>query len=144
MALQAVNEGRQLLAHCNGDAAGDQFLRAYEKALEKSTNSDKDKLRPVMIHCQTARCDQLIRWREIGMSFNLCGTCLLLGRYSPEKLRRSTRKSHQPCKGCFGQRTLHQLPSGPAGYEAQYDAFCMVRSKPYQQRGKSNRRGSEN
>ena len=66
-ALQAVNEGRQLLAHCNGDAAGDQFLRAYEKALEKSTNSDKDKLRPVMIHCQTARCDQLDKMAEIGM-----------------------------------------------------------------------------
>ena len=57
-ALQAVNENQQFLAHCNGDAAGDQFLNAYEKALAQSSNPDKDKLRPVMIHCQTARNDQ--------------------------------------------------------------------------------------
>ena len=66
-ALQAVNDGRQLLAHCNGDAAGDQFLNAYQEALSKSANVNKANLRPVMIHCQTARCDQLDRMAEMNM-----------------------------------------------------------------------------
>ena len=64
-ALQAVNENQQFLAHCNGDAAGDQFLNAYEKALKASDNPNKDKLRPVMIHCQTARNDQLDRMAQM-------------------------------------------------------------------------------
>lgn len=65
--LQAVNEDRQVLAHCNGDAASEQFLTAYEKALEKSENPNKMNLRPVMIHCQTVRNDQLDRMAKIGM-----------------------------------------------------------------------------
>lgn len=55
----AIAESQQILVHCNGDAAGDQFLSSYVKAYEKSDNPDKAKLRPVMIHCQTAREDQL-------------------------------------------------------------------------------------
>lgn len=66
-ALQAVNEGRQLLAHCNGDAASDQFLNAYEYAIKESTNPNKDILRPVMIHCQTVRNDQLDRMAKLNM-----------------------------------------------------------------------------
>ncbi len=66
-ALQAVDDNQQLLAHCNGDAAGDQFLNAYESALAKSSNPNKDNLRPVMIHCQTARNDQLDRMAEMNM-----------------------------------------------------------------------------
>ncbi len=62
---QAVSEGSQLLAHCNGDAAGDQYLRAYEKAV-REIGSGKD-LRPVMIHCQTARNDQLDRMAALSM-----------------------------------------------------------------------------
>lgn len=66
-ALQAVNDNQQLLAHCNGDAAGDQFLNAYQKALAESGNPNKDNLRPVMIHCQTARNDQLDRMAAMRM-----------------------------------------------------------------------------
>lgn len=62
---QALQEGRQILAHCNGDAAGDQFLDAYEKGIQEL--KIKENLRPVMIHCQTARKDQLYRMAEIGM-----------------------------------------------------------------------------
>lgn len=65
--LQAVNENRQILAHCNGDAASEQFLNAYEKALEASANPNKGNLRPVMIHCQTVRNDQLDRMAKIKM-----------------------------------------------------------------------------
>lgn len=66
-ALTAVNENRQILVHCNGDAASEQFLNAYERALEKSPNPNKMNLRPVMIHCQTVRNDQLDRMAKINM-----------------------------------------------------------------------------
>lgn len=56
---KAIAENQQILVHCNGDASGDQFLRNYVKAYHKSTNENKVNLRPVMIHCQTAREDQL-------------------------------------------------------------------------------------
>ncbi|MCI9569509.1 MAG: amidohydrolase [Lachnospiraceae bacterium] len=61
----AVKERIQLLAHCNGDAASEQYLRAYDLAL-KETGGTED-LRPVMIHCQTVRSDQLARMAELGM-----------------------------------------------------------------------------
>ncbi len=64
--LCAVKGGYQILAHCNGDAASEQFIRSYEKALRAVDHADRD-LRPVMIHCQTVRDDQLDRMREIGM-----------------------------------------------------------------------------
>lgn len=66
-ALTAVNSDMQILAHCNGDAASEQFLNAYEKALYQSTNPNKNNLRPVMIHCQTVRNDQLDRMAEMQM-----------------------------------------------------------------------------
>jgi len=62
---QAVLEGKQLLAHCNGDAASQQYLNAYEKAIAETGN--KSDLRPVMIHCQTVRDDQLDRMAKIKM-----------------------------------------------------------------------------
>lgn len=55
----AIEENQQVLVHCNGDAAGDQFLKSYVSAYKKSNNANKANLRPVMIHCQTAREDQL-------------------------------------------------------------------------------------
>lgn len=64
---RAIDENQQILAHCNGDAAGDQFLRCYKEALAKSTNPNKDNLRPVMIHCQTVRDDQLDEMAKLKM-----------------------------------------------------------------------------
>ena len=64
---QAVDEGQQILVHCNGDAASEQFINAYEWALKKSDNPDKNRLRPVMIHCQTVRNDQLSRMAALNM-----------------------------------------------------------------------------
>lgn len=63
----AVDNGCQLLAHCNGDAASEQYIRAYKKAVEESNYPDKKNLRPVMIHCQTVRKDQLDRMAELSM-----------------------------------------------------------------------------
>ena len=55
----------QMLVHCNGDAMGDQFIRAYRQA-EEALHDGKD-LRPVMIHAQTVREDQLDEMKAIGM-----------------------------------------------------------------------------
>lgn len=62
---QAVKEGKQILAHCNGDAASEQFLNAYEAVVEEEKKGQE--LRPVMIHCQTVRKDQLKRMAKTGM-----------------------------------------------------------------------------
>lgn len=61
----SLEERQQLLAHCNGDAASEQFISVYEK-VKKQVNSHED-LRPVMIHCQTVRNDQLDRMAKLGM-----------------------------------------------------------------------------
>ena len=63
----ALADNQQILVHCNGDAAGDQFLNAYEKMLAESDNPNKENLRPVMIHCQTVREDQLDRMQKMKM-----------------------------------------------------------------------------
>lgn len=64
---QAVDDGVQLIVHCNGDAASEQLLNSYEQAIRQSGNADKLKLRPVMIHSQTVRHDQLERFKRFGM-----------------------------------------------------------------------------
>ncbi|WP_152657579.1 amidohydrolase [Oceanobacillus sp. CFH 90083] len=63
----AINDNVQLLTHCNGDAASDQLLRNYQASLEESKNPNKHHLRPVMIHCQTVRNDQLDKMAELSM-----------------------------------------------------------------------------
>ncbi len=56
----------QLNTHCNGDAASEQLLRCYAQAI-RETGIRKD-LRPVMIHAQTVRQDQLDRMAGLGMT----------------------------------------------------------------------------
>ncbi len=46
----------QILAHCNGDAAIDQYIRAIRHATIRYGNEDR---RAVMVHAQTIREDQL-------------------------------------------------------------------------------------
>lgn len=60
-----LQNGWQVLVHANGDAAIDQFINQYARA-QKETGIYDD-LRPVVIHCQTVREDQLDRMKEIGM-----------------------------------------------------------------------------
>lgn len=64
---RALDDNQQLLAHCNGDAASQQLLDAYEEEFNASDNPNKLNLRPVMLHCQTVRDDQLDRMKPIGM-----------------------------------------------------------------------------
>lgn len=62
---RAVDSGYQVLAHCNGDAASEQFLDAYAHVAESHPGAAS--LRPVMIHAQTVRDDQLDRMPALGM-----------------------------------------------------------------------------
>ncbi len=66
-AKTAIGDRMQLLTHCNGDAASEQYLNAYEKALASFDYPEKNDLRPVMIHCQTVRNDQLDRMVPLKM-----------------------------------------------------------------------------
>ncbi len=61
---KAFSNGWQILAHCNGDAAADQFIAAVRAATEKFGRADR---RPVMIHAQTVREDQLDEMKELGI-----------------------------------------------------------------------------
>lgn len=54
----------QILIHCNGDAAGDQLIRAITQASEMYGKEDR---RSVMIHSQTVRFDQLDQMKELGV-----------------------------------------------------------------------------
>ncbi|MFR6290547.1 MAG: amidohydrolase [Peptococcaceae bacterium] len=64
---KALEDNQQLLTHCNGDAASQQLLDIYEYELALSDNPNKNNLRPVMIHCQTVRDDQLERMAKMNM-----------------------------------------------------------------------------
>lgn len=61
----ALQDRAQLMAHCNGDAAAEQLITCYEKALARQPNTPE--LRPVMIHAQTVRRDQLERMKRLHM-----------------------------------------------------------------------------
>lgn len=57
----ANQQGWQVIAHCNGDASADQYLRAIRRAPPGGPG------RPVMIHAQTVREDQLDAMAELGV-----------------------------------------------------------------------------
>ncbi len=59
----ALSRKIQLIAHANGDAAGDMLLDAVGKSLGKMSVMPDH--RTVMIHAQTVRTDQLDRMREL-------------------------------------------------------------------------------
>ena len=62
---KVLSEHRQLLAHCNGDAASLQFINAYSHCLNKFP--DLAKTRPVIIHAQFLPAQQMGKARDLGM-----------------------------------------------------------------------------
>ncbi len=60
----AAEHGMQILAHCNGDAAAEQFILAVEAV---SRELPVKEIRPVMIHAQLLRPDQLERVAALGI-----------------------------------------------------------------------------
>ncbi len=62
---RCIENNWQINVHTNGDAAIEQLIRCYKKCIEQ--HPDAPDLRPVFIHCQTVREDQLDRIKELGM-----------------------------------------------------------------------------
>ena len=63
--MAAYHGGLQVLAHCNGDAAAEQFLQAVA-AVEREF-PDFRGLRPVMIHAQLLGLDQMEAVKRTGV-----------------------------------------------------------------------------
>lgn len=61
---EALRRDMQLLAHCNGDAAAEQFIRM---AVSAGVRGDVRALRPVMIHAQLLAPDQLEDVKRAGI-----------------------------------------------------------------------------
>lgn len=62
---KALQEDRQILAHCNGDAAAQQYLDCYQKAKDElGTTND---IRPVLVHGQLLGLDQLPQLKALGI-----------------------------------------------------------------------------
>jgi predicted amidohydrolase YtcJ len=61
---KALLEKMPLLAHCNGDAAAEQLISCMEEAM---LETGREPVRPVMIHAQLVRRNQLARMAKLGM-----------------------------------------------------------------------------
>ena len=61
---KAFQNNWQLLTHVNGDAAIDQLIRAVSLAEKKYGKADR---RPVAVHAQTARMDQVDAFKALGI-----------------------------------------------------------------------------
>jgi predicted amidohydrolase YtcJ len=61
---KAYARGWQVLAHCNGDAAIDQYISAVRDATAAHGGGDR---RSVVIHAQAARLDQLDSMKALGI-----------------------------------------------------------------------------
>ena len=61
---QALDRDAQLLAHCNGDRAAEQYLTLLAQA---EREAGKQLCRPVMIHAQLLGLDQLERVKTLGV-----------------------------------------------------------------------------
>ena len=61
----AIKDNMQILAHCNGDAAIDQYINQYKIAKEKSSKNNE--IRPVIVHAQFLKEDRLKEVKELNM-----------------------------------------------------------------------------
>lgn len=63
--LKSLREEQQLLCHCNGDAAAQQFIDSFEKA-DKLLGTAEN-FRPVLVHGQLAQPSQMERLHRLGI-----------------------------------------------------------------------------
>jgi predicted amidohydrolase YtcJ len=86
---KAYANGWQVLAHCNGDAAIDQYISAVRDATAKHGMADR---RSVTIHAQMARLDQLDAMRELGIMPSFFGMhCFYWGDWHRDETIGSVR-----------------------------------------------------
>lgn len=70
-AFETLDAGKQLLCHCNGDQACEEYLQILSEYAQKRGMESLEKLRPVMIHCQFIRPDQIQRMKRLGVIASL-------------------------------------------------------------------------
>lgn len=63
---ESIEDKMQLICHCNGDAACEQYINCFSKALVNKP--EKEILRPVMIHAQMVQYNQLLKMPELNMT----------------------------------------------------------------------------
>lgn len=68
--IEAAENGFIVQCHCNGDAAIDDVLDAYEAAIQKCNITDG---RFTLVHAQTIRPDQLERVKRLGVAITFFG-----------------------------------------------------------------------
>jgi predicted amidohydrolase YtcJ len=71
MVAECFARGVQVLVHAEGDAAAEQMIEAVARAEHRqggATRQGRTDRRPVMVHAQTVRDDQLDRMRALGIS----------------------------------------------------------------------------
>lgn len=86
---KAYANGWQVLAHCNGDAAIDQYISAVRDAVAKHSEADR---RSVAIHAQMARIDQLDSMKELGIMPSFFGMhCFYWGDWHRDETIGSVR-----------------------------------------------------
>lgn len=64
---KAEEEQLQLLAHCNGDGACEQYLNAYRQVMKDMPDRKPGDIRPVMVHAQFLGRDQLDQVKSLGI-----------------------------------------------------------------------------
>lgn len=163
----ALKERRQILAHCNGDAAAEQYISAMEEAVKRTGIAP---LRPVMVHGQMVRPDQLDRMAALGMipSYFVAHT-YYWGDVHVKNLGLSRASGISPAKTTLDKGipfTFHQdspviapnmletmwcavnrltksgVPLGPQERITPYQALKAVTLNAAYQYGQENRRGS--
>ena len=105
-----AEQGRQLIVHCNGDAAAQLWVETAERI--SAEHPALLEARPVMIHAQTVRDDQLERMAPLGMIASIfsCHTWFWgdvhLRNFGPERGRRVSPARSALDRGV--RVTLHQ------------------------------------
>lgn len=108
---KCLSNNWQLNVHCNGDAASDQYIRCYQNAMKNLNITESN--RPVMVHAQTVREDQLDQMKEMNMlpTFFL-DHVYYWGDYHYESVLGPERANRiSPAKSCIHRGlsfTLHQ------------------------------------
>jgi predicted amidohydrolase YtcJ len=106
----AFKNNWQILAHCKGDAAIDQYISAVRDATAKHGKGDR---RNVIIHAQSARMDQLDSVKELGMMPSFFGMhCFYWGDWHRDETMGPVRAEKiSPCP--VRTQTRHHLQPAP-------------------------------
>lgn len=105
---RAAAEGMQILAHCNGDAAAEQYIRAVKEVKKRCPGVEA--IRPVMIHAQFLPPDKMEELSGIIPSF-FAAHVYHWGDVHLENLGRKRAERMSPAASAMRQKipfTFHQ------------------------------------